>query len=317
VAGPADVVACYRLLLGRPPDPAGLAHWLDRLGGGVPVGQVVEAFLGSVEFARAHPAHAGTGTAVETVTTAEGFRMHVDATDYAVGHTIARTGAYEPDVTAVLRRRLGPGQTFVDVGANVGWFSLLAASIVGPRGTVVAVEPNPRNVALLEASARDNGFGNIRVANVALAERPMPVALETDGSNGRVIPVDTPPASPVRASYVVAARPLDDVLEGLGVGHVDVVKVDVEGAEPLVLLGGHRTFASPPPILVTEFYPLALDSSPWGGARRYLSQLRERGYRLDIIGGEEDVSDGAVLSRAVEDGRDHVDLLAYAAAGGP
>jgi FkbM family methyltransferase len=277
----------------------------------VALGDLVDEFLGSVEFARAHPAHAGPGASVEVVATTEGFRMHVDGADYAVGHTIARTGTYEPDVTALVRRVLRPGHTFVDVGANMGWFSLLAAGLVGPQGRVVAIEPNPANVALLEASAQENGFANIEVANMALAEHPMAVALETDGSNGRVIPVEEPPRGPVRATYVVAAQPLDSVLESLGVGHVDVIKVDVEGAEPLVLLGGAKAFSSPPPLLVTEFYPLALDSSPWGGARRYLALLRSRGYRLAIIGAEDDADDDLVLARAVEDGRDHVDLLAY------
>ena len=182
----------------------------------------------------------------------------------------------------------------------------------GPAGRVVAIEPNPRNVALLRQSAKDNGFDNIEVIAVALSERPGAVALETDGSNGRIIPVDGPPARPVEAEFVVASYPLDDVLASVGIGRADVIKMDVEGAEPLVLQGAGATFSTRPPVLISEFFPLALDSSPWGGAQGYLRTLRAFGYRLSVIGhdGDGDCEDTEILALAGAPGRDHVDLLA-------
>ena len=182
----ADVLACYRLLLRRAPDPGGLDHYRRRLSDGITLSDMVGEFLGSVEFARAHGRdHRPGRSPSEVVTACEGFRIHVDPTDFAVGHTIARTAIYEPEVSSVVRRVLRPGQTFVDIGANIGWFSLLAASLVGPAGKVVAVEPNPWNVALLGQSVKENGFDNIEILAVALAEEAGAVALETDGSNGQ------------------------------------------------------------------------------------------------------------------------------------
>lgn len=310
----ADVTACYRLFLERPPDAEGSAHYARRLSSdNVSLHELVEEFLGSVEFARAHAlGRPGDRRAHEVVNTCEGFHIHVDPTDYAVGHTLARTGSYEPDVSATLRAVLSQGATFVDIGANIGWFSLLGASLVGAAGRVVAIEPNPRNVALLRQSAKDNGFDNIEVIAVALSERPGAVALETDGSNGRIIPVDGPPATPVEAEFVVASYPLDDVLASAGIGRADVIKMDVEGAEPLVLQGARATFSTRPPILISEFFPLALDSSPWGSAQSYLSTLRAFGYRLSVIGREDDgdCDDSEILALAAAPGRDHVDLLA-------
>jgi FkbM family methyltransferase len=308
----ADVTACYRLLLGRRPDVEGSRHYRQRLGSGpLSVHDLVEEFLGSVEFTRAHAAgRQGARRAHEVVETREGFRIHVDPTDYAVGHTVARTGCYEPEVSATLRAVLAEGATFVDIGANIGWFSLLGASLVGPAGKVVAIEPNPRNVALLRQSAQDNGFGNIEVLAVALSEHPGAAALETDGSNGRIIPVDGPPAAPVEAEFVVASYPLDDLLASTGIGRVDVIKIDVEGAEPLVLRGGTATITSSRPVLISEFFPLALDSSPWGSAPGYLSTLRALGYRLSVIGHEGDRDDLEIMSLATAPGQDHVDLLA-------
>jgi FkbM family methyltransferase len=306
----ADVAACYRLLLGRQPDAEGMLHYRQRLSSGrLTVHDLAEEFLGSVEFARAHSVR-GARRAHEVVETSEGFRIHVDPTDYAVGHTVARTGCYEPDVSAALRDVLGEGATFVDIGANIGWFSLLGASLVGAAGKVVAIEPNPRNVALLRQSARDNGFDNIEVLAVALSERPGAVALETDGSNGRIIPVDGPPREPVAAEFVVASYPLDDLLASAGTGPVHVIKMDVEGAEPLVLRGATATMTSSRPVLISEFFPLALDSSPWGSAPGYLGELRALGYRLSVIGHEADHADAEIMSLATAPGRDHVDLLA-------
>jgi FkbM family methyltransferase len=306
-----DVIGCYRLFLGRPPDPEGLAHYRQRLGAGqVSLDELVGEFLGSVEFVRKQAERpAGEAFTGETVSSCEGFLIRVDPTDYAVGHTVARTGSYEPDVSATLREVLPRGATFVDIGANIGWFSLLAASLVGPTGRVIAVEPNPRNVALLRQSAKDNGFDNIDVAAVALGERPGAAALETDGSNGRLIPIDGPPLQAVEASFVVATFPLDTVLNELGAGRVDVVKIDVEGAEPFVIRGATRTISESRPLLISEFYPLALDSSPWGNARHYLAMLRALGYQLSVIGNEGVHDDEEILSITSRPGLGHVDLL--------
>jgi FkbM family methyltransferase len=310
-----DVLACYRLLLGREADPGGIDHHNERLKrGGLSVGELVEEFIGSVEFVRAH----GLGrTAVapptEAVSAKEGFLVHVDPTDYAVGHTISVTGAHEPEVSATVRSLLRRGAVFVDAGANIGWFSLLAAGLVGPLGRVVAVEPNPLNCDLLRRSAEDNGFHNVEVFTVALSDRTGAAALETDGSNGRMVLVDGPPPQPVRASFVVAARTLDSLLEDAGLAHVDVVKLDVEGAEPLVLAGAAEMLARDRPALVSEFYPLALDSSPWGSATAYLAQLRQLGYRLSAIGfgnGLGDDQDDMTLLSLARDGKGQIDLLA-------
>lgn len=308
----ADAVACYRLLLGRDPDPGGLEHHRRRLSGGeVTRRQLVEEFLGSVEFARAHPGICKSdAVAREAVATTEGFRLFVNPTDYAVGHTVARTGSYEPEVSATLRTLLRKGMTFVDVGANIGWFSLLGASLVGPTGKVVAIEPNPANVALLHESAQDNGFDYIDVLAVAVGDHPGAVALETDGSNGRIVQVDEPPAEPVTASFVVAAYPLDTLLSQVGVSRVDVMKIDIEGAEPLALRGATEMMAVNRPVLISEFYPLALSSSPWGGAEGYLKMLRSLGYDLSVIGAEGDLDDGAILAWGADRGREQVDLLA-------
>ena len=108
---------------------------------------------------------------------------------------------------------------------------------------------------------------------------------------------------------MVATYPLDTLLNEAGAGRVDAMKIDVEGAEPLVMRGATRTITEHRPVLVSEFYPLALDSSPWGNARHYLAMLRALGYALSVIGAEEAQDDETILFMASQPATGHVDLL--------
>src|SRR5205807_5464610 len=80
-------------------------------------------------------------------------------------------GEWEPNLTAWLARTLRPGDVFVDVGANIGYFSVLAAGLVGPAGAVVAVEPSPTAFGMLVANLARNDAANARAVNLAAADR--------------------------------------------------------------------------------------------------------------------------------------------------
>lgn len=306
-----DVRACYRLLLGREADPDGLAHWAGQVADGrLGVEALVTAFLGSEEFLRHYGSVVSAPPLTEPVELADGLVVHLDRRDWAVGSPLSRTGTYEPEVTEVVLGSLRAGATFVDVGANIGWFALHAARVVGPTGTVVAVEPNPANCDLLERSAAANGFTNITVVAAAASSSPGWAALETDASNGHIVPLVGDGGAPVRCSYAVALRPLDDILAGLGVDAVDVMKVDTEGAEPLVLAGASRTLAQRP-VLVSEFFPAALADTSGIAPTEHLARLRRAGYQLAVIGEPDGpLDDDAIMAVVARRGVDHLDLVA-------
>jgi FkbM family methyltransferase len=164
-------------------------------------------------------------------------------------HLVAReaclTGRHAPDETALVRQALGAGDVFVDVGANFGYFTLLAASVVGGAGTVVALEPDPRMAAELRENVRTNGLENVRVLEVAAAAAEGRARLsgyeEAGGNWGTSSLVGG--GSNEAPSYDVRCAPLDALLDAAGVDGVALVKVDVEGAEGEVLRGMHDGLA--------------------------------------------------------------------------
>ncbi|NUH36282.1 FkbM family methyltransferase [Streptomyces samsunensis] len=146
-------------------------------------------------------------------------------------------GVWEPHMTRWLQRRLKPGDVFVDVGANIGYYSVLASRLVGGSGKVVAVEASPTFLRLLQRHARRNGCANIRTVNAAVSDREelltfILASSRNMGANS-VVPYD----GPAESTFEIAARPLPDLLTEDEITRARVIKVDVEGAEGGVVRG--------------------------------------------------------------------------------
>lgn len=157
-------------------------------------------------------------------------------------HVIARemclTGRYAPLETALVRGLLAPGNTFVDVGANLGYFALVGAAAVGGTGRVIALEPDPRMAEELRSNVRRNGLERVTVLAEAASDRRGTATLagfDVGGGNWGVSRLGSS-GEPANA-FTVACAPLDGLLDELGVGEVALAKVDVEGGECAVLRG--------------------------------------------------------------------------------
>lgn len=195
-----------------------------------------------------------------------------DGTDEKIVPWIRRHGTWEADVVRLLGRSVRPGATVVDVGANVGFHAVLLSKLVGPTGAVHAFEPMPETVELLRANIWRHGCTNTAVHPSAVADRTGTVLLEHDpaGSSG---------ARLAASGIAVGAVTLDGVL---GSTRVDILKVDVEGAEPLVLRGAAQVLAASPGLLaVVEFRaaPHADGSAP----EDVLELYRELGFELCVL----------------------------------
>lgn len=208
----------------------------------------------------------------------EGYRFTVDR-GTLLGWSIHFFGDYEPEVRREIRRLLDRGATAIDAGANVGWHTLLMASIVGPAGRVIAVEPNPTTRARLASAIEANRFSQVTVESRALSDRAGPAGFEAppaghvwDGT-GRLVR-DAGPNAPQ-----VHCVTLDDLAAEHALDNVALVKIDVEGWELAVLRGGRRMIESSRPVILFEYDPAYV--SRCGGSGDELSDLLfGAGYRL-------------------------------------
>ncbi|MEY2399658.1 MAG: hypothetical protein QOJ00_2832 [Actinomycetota bacterium] len=166
---------------------------------------------------------------------------------------------YEPAKTKALTHALRPGMTFVDVGGNKGDFALIAAKATGCDARVLCIEPEPENVAWIRKSVERNRYRCVEVLAVALAERDGEDTLFLGPKSGWHTLVEDP--SLVVGRLTVPTRTLDGVLAERGLDHVDVLKIDVEGAEDRVLAGGVATFSGVNPMTVfLDLHPKRVDT---------------------------------------------------------
>ena len=189
-------------------------------------------------------------------------------------------GEYEPETMAIFRSCLKSGMTIVDIGANLGYFTVIAAGRVGPSGTVLAYEPDPHNFGLLERNIAANGFKNVRAFPIALSDESGTRALffgdnQTTHSFGD--------KRNTGRSESVVTDTLDNSLKTLGHPQIDLIKMDIEGAEPLALEGMRETVQGNPALVILfEFHPKAiqrLGRSPL----KFLARFKELGFSLSAI----------------------------------
>lgn len=146
-------------------------------------------------------------------------------------------GYYEPQETALARHLLRPGMCFVDVGANWGYFTLLAADLVGESGRVLSFEPHPALFGLLERNILKNALAHVTALRIAVADREGEMNLagfRDEDANSGTSRLTHAPSSDL-PNFRVATNLLESLLDERGIRDVDLLKIDIEGAEAFVL----------------------------------------------------------------------------------
>ena len=215
----------------------------------------------------------GTGLLRASV---HGFEMYVDARE-------VRAGLFLRDnrraLTAVFESLISPGDTVVEVGAHVGYFTLVAAKRCGEHGKVVAFEPDPHNYSILLKNVQANHLNYVDAVQAAVADQTGEFTLHLAGSSfmhslGEV--ASDPKAEKVRVKCVT----LDDFTAKFPI-EPSVIKIDIEGAEPRAFAGMRSLLARLPRVnMIVEFLPHYLGAE---GARAFLSTLFQSGFRVAII----------------------------------
>ena len=235
------------------------------------------------------------------------YLMYADSQETGITPHLVMDGYWESWITVALARTLRPGWHCLDIGANHGYYTLIMADAVRPDGRVVPVEPTPRLADLLRQTLDVNGFPTVSVASMAASDR-----------DGETLQLVIPPRRSMNARLSEVAGPNDVVanVETVTVDaltrewpRVDLIKIDVEGAEESVWQGMQRTIADNRKLVVI----LEFNVERYEDARGFLGLIEREGFRLryiDIDAEVKDVTVDQLLSRQVGD-----DWMLYLARG--
>lgn len=219
-----------------------------------------------------------------TVRVLDLFDLTLLKDDESLTPCLVSEGYWESWITSWLTRWVRPGMTFVDVGANCGYYTMLAEKLVGKRGHVVAYEPNPVYAELLR-NTREINEADYSIREVALSDKPGHATLSVPGTlhGSASIVTDFTDSKYEARNYEVRTTTLDNELQRLVFWNADVVKIDAEGAEELIWRGGDTIFHDD-----SSYSTLMIEWTPGAYSDEFLDELFEWGYVFSIAydGGE-------------------------------
>jgi len=191
---------------------------------------------------------------------------------------LRKRSIYEAAETAIIKRELKGGQAFVDIGAHIGYYTLLASSLVGETGVVFAFEPSPENFGVLKNNLHAAGCRNVFPINEAVSKRTGAADLYLNPKNtgdNRLFH----PGLPWQKIRVKTIR-LDDFFLAYG-GRLDFIKCDAQGHELSILYGGFETLRRFPNVkMLMEYFPLGIKQNGDEPAT-LLDELRDFGFKTE------------------------------------
>ena len=209
---------------------------------------------------------------------AGGLQLYVDPQDGDISASLIQRGYWERWTTLSVLSLIRPGDRIVEVGANLGYYTVLMADAVGPQGSVLALEANPRLADLAQRSLALNGLDDrARVLAQAALDRTGTVSFVTSrtvSGGGHVAVLDQPPFPDSEVIEAHAAR-LDDLVEG----RIDLIRMDAEGSEPFVMAGAERILSDNRDIVVCmEWSPIQIVSRTEPAA--FVDRMSADGFRF-------------------------------------
>lgn len=290
------VKECFKGIFDRDVDDLVCQNHAATLASGLPLSTYIKNMLGSAEYISRQGKNTEFTSFTPVCTDLGDRRLWLDLSDLYVSR-ICLNGNYEPQETSFIRANLSAGDVFIDIGANIGWFSTLAASLVGPTGHVHAFEPRDQTRSLLNRSILDNGYSSyVTVYGYPLAAERTETRLvwlgHGNNPGGTRLARNEDDNFENMSEQTVTTIPLDDVEIA---GRVSLVKLDVEGAEGIVLKGAKTFLAKHRPIILTEIFEDALVHVSGMTLDDYIELIGQIGYSIHELDGH---SIGKVLDEA-------------------
>jgi FkbM family methyltransferase len=287
------VRAAYRALLQREPDANAIAELRAQPftdDEEAMLAETLSHFVDSAEFQSRQMGAKRPDFAPSTWARVEinGLKLWVDIGDHGVSRH-CMTGSYEPAETTFVRNFLTAGMSFVDIGANIGWFTLNAAKIVGPTGRVISFEPRADTYAALSRSLEDNGYLSFcRAYNNAVGKAPGELLIGWNPQLGNPGGTWLLSEQGLQDAYVNsgASTQKTDVVtldSIIGDASVDLIKIDVEGAEPLALGGAVGVLSHQRPTILCEINPSLLQTVSRTDAQSFVQTIEGFGYECRLL----------------------------------
>lgn len=216
--------------------------------------------------------------------TIQGNKMYVNSQDKVIVPQLLTQGVWEKYETELLSSSVKRGDVILDIGANFGYFSIMAAKLVGNEGKVYAFEPEPDNYQLLIKNIKLNGYTNIIPIQKAVSNRNGKLKLYLDKINWGGSSFSEDNILPQKEGFIeVETTNLDDFFQNeVKDSRVSFIKLDVEGAEGLVLEGADKILQNNDLKILMEFWPYGLrnlGTDPY----KLLKNLHEYGLKIQLI----------------------------------
>ncbi|MCZ3379849.1 FkbM family methyltransferase [Rhizobium sp. AG207R] len=245
---------------------------------------------------RVNSAYLGNHTALVRVLGR--YKLYVDTRDRGFGSHVLLDGFWEIWLTLFCARNVKRGMTAIDVGANFGYYSLLLAELVGTRGELIAVEPNPHAADFLRRSVELNGLlGRTRIETSALgatiSDEASLYVPHNEPKNALIVSELFQPRAQDGVVIKVPLTTLDEM--SASCSRVDFIKIDAEGAEEVILEGMAETIARHKPMLVVEFNPARYADA--SGFLERLAGIYGAMRRLDFSGEAVPITSEDLLSK--------------------
>jgi FkbM family methyltransferase len=216
-----------------------------------------------------------------------GHKLYLDTRDQSVAHSLILDGYWEKHVTRAYLKLVKPGATVVEVGANVGYFTTLAAGRVGPSGRVYAFEANPDVAAMLRRSIGLNGqAGWCSVIEQAVCDQVGTVTfycLRREQGNSSLRGVGAGVDMENDVHIIQAPATTLDAYFGESPPRIDVMKIDAEGAEPLIFSGMRRLLEANPDITIVMEFAREMIQQVSGSASAFVQEVRSLGFSFQLV----------------------------------
>ncbi len=206
------------------------------------------------------------------------YTLWLDTRDTELSPHLCLDGFWEAWITLAMMRSLRPGWRCLDIGAHLGYYTMIMADAVGPSGRVIAVEPNPQLNRLLQHSIRTNGFPGW----TTLCDRAV---TNTDGEEIELV---VPGGSLINGSVAIVAGEADQTMNvetitlnnlARELGRVDLIKIDAEGSEQDIWTGGLEAIRANPEVLII----MEINCARYGDPEGFLRAIEAEGFPLRFI----------------------------------